>query len=329
MTSSTVYELKQADSHQSIPFTGTFVLRKKAVRTAKNGSAFLSVHLGDKTGTFSIVCFEDSPSYAFFGALEEGEIVQVEGHTAYYQGQFSPRITAFECQAIENLNEGIIDQLAEVSPENVDELWQELQEYLEAIEHQELKQTVKLALDELGEDFKYAPGAIMMHHAYRSGLLEHTVHILRAAKAVLPFYPEVNSDLALAGIILHDIGKVIEYEGLLAYKKSKPGRLYGHVVLGYRLTRQAGLQAKLEPEYLQRLEHIILSHQGELEWGAAVLPGSPEAVFVSLIDNLDAKMGMVQDALRKAAPETVFSDFLPGLKTAILVESFTDTNEVN
>jgi 3'-5' exoribonuclease len=316
----TIQELKETDKNQATPFDSIFVLQKKTERTAKNGSPFLSISLSDKTGGFSIVCFDNSPSYTLFGSLKEGEVVRVAGKIAYYQNQFSPHVDKAESLATETLTDEMIEQLVEVSPENPQKLWEELQSDIQALEPPELQQTVKLALEELGEGFKNAPGAILMHHAYRSGLLEHTVHILRGAKVLLPLYPEVDRNLALAGIILHDIGKAIEYEGELAYKKSKQGRLYGHVVLGYRLTRQAGLQARLDPSYLERLEHIILSHQGELEWGAAVLPGTPEAVFVSMIDNLDAKMGMVQNALRKTTPDTTFSDYLPGLKNAILME---------
>ncbi len=100
-------------------------------------------------------------------------------------------------------------------------------------------------------------------------------------------------------------------------KRSRRGILQGHVVLGYQLVRKAGLKARLDPDRLERLEHIILSHQGELEWGAAALAATPEAVFVSMIDNLDAKMGMVQRALRQAEGEE-FSERLPGLNTPLL-----------
>ena len=138
-----------------------------------------------------------------------------------------------------------------------------------------------------------------MHHAYRHGLLEHTVHMARACQALLPLYPEVDADLAMAGVLLHDVGKAIEYEGTLATQRSRKGILQGHVVLGYQLVRKAGLKAKLDADRLERLEHIILSHQGELEYGAAVMAATPEAVFVSMIDNLDARMGMVA---ARAAP---------------------------
>jgi 3'-5' exoribonuclease len=140
----------------------------------------------------------------------------------------------------------------------------------------------------------------------------------RACKALLPLYPEVDPDLAMAGILLHDTGKAIEYEGTLATKRSRRGILQGHVVLGYQLARKAGIKAKLDNDRLERLEHIILSHQGEPEWGAAVYAATPEAVFVSMIDNLDAKMGMVQRALRQAGEGDEFSERLPGLSSALL-----------
>ena len=161
-----------------------------------------------------------------------------------------------------------------------------------------------------------------MHHAYRHGLLEHTVHMARAAGALLPLYREVDPDLALAGILLHDIGKTIEYTGALAPRRSRRGILQGHVVLGYQLVRKAGLKAKLDSDRLERLEHIILSHQGEMEWGAAALAATPEAVFVSLIDNLDAKMGMVQRALRQAAAGEEFSERLGNAAHRALTPSY-------
>ena len=115
-----------------------------------------------------------------------------------------------------------------------------------------------------------------------------------------------------------DTGKAIEYEGTLATKRSRRGLLQGHVVLGYQLARKAGIKAKLDSERLERLEHIILSHQGEPEWGAAVYAATPEAVFVSMVDNLDAKMGMVQRALRQADENDEFSERLAGLSSPLL-----------
>jgi 3'-5' exoribonuclease len=315
----TVAELKQLPKEQKVPFETVVVLRKSSIRKAKNDSEFLSVELGDKTGVFHHVCFGNSNLYPLFLNAEEGTIFRVQGTTDYYQNRFSPSIVN-----IEKLHESEIprylDKLVESAPIPVEDLWKELQEHVARINYEPLRQATASAIAELELSFKTIPGAISMHHAYRSGLMEHTVRMCRACVALLPLYPEVDPDLSLAGVILHDLGKALEYTGDLATSKSKLGHLHGHVVLGYRQVRRAALKAGLEEDLLDRLEHVILSHQGELEWGAATKAATPEAVFVSMVDNLDAKMGMVQYALRTTPDHQEFSDFVPGLGAPVLAK---------
>jgi len=183
---------------------------------------------------------------------------------------------------------------------------------------------VRSVFEDIGDSFKWTPAAVAMHHAYRHGLLEHTIHMARACHALLPLYPQVDADLAMAGILVHDTGKVIEYEGSLASKRSRRGILQGHVVLGYQLVRKAGLKAKLDADRLERLEHIVLSHQGEPAWGAAVWAATPEAVFVSMIDNLDAKMGMVQRLLRQSDGSSEFTERHMGLNSPLLIKPISE-----
>jgi 3'-5' exoribonuclease len=166
----------------------------------------------------------------------------------------------------------------------------------------------------VGEIFWTNTAAVSMHHAYRSGLLEHTVHVTRAGWSLLPHYPFLNRSLTLAGMILHDIGKAWEYTGDGAYERTPIGLLQGHVVLGYRIVREAALAAKLADDLVLSLEHIILCHQGLQEYGAAVLPSSPEGVFVALVDNLDAKMAMVERAVDNTPSTQPFSEKIPGLE---------------
>jgi 3'-5' exoribonuclease len=315
-----VRELKSADTaHHGQPFTSLLVVKKLAAKTAANGNPFYSLELGDRTGSFSCTVFNDSPVFEALKAAGEGAVVRIEGKVDFYQGRLSPRLArAVVLDETELGAPGVLDNLVETPPENHEALWQELQEFIAALRHDELRLTVRGVFDEIGETFRWSPAAVAMHHAYRHGLLEHTIHMARACRALLPLYPEVDADLALAGILLHDTGKAIEYEGTLATRRSRRGILQGHVVLGYQLARKHGIKARLDPDRLERLEHIILSHQGEPEWGAAVYAATPEAVFVSMIDNLDAKMGMVQRALRQADPDAEFSERLPGLSTALL-----------
>jgi 3'-5' exoribonuclease len=126
-------------------------------------------------------------------------------------------------------------------------------------------------------------------------------------------------------MLLHDVGKVDEYEGDLAIGRTKLGMLQGHIVLGYRIVHRSGIKNALDTTLLERLEHIILSHQGQLEYGAAVLPSTPEAIFVALVDNLDAKMGMVSQLLLSTPVTQVFSERFPGLETQMLVEKIRES----
>jgi len=315
-----VRELKALDPGSSRAFSAVLVVRKANAKTATNGNAYLSLELGDRSGSFSCNLFGDHPQFEAVRSAAEGAVIRLEARTDYYQNRFSPRI-----QRITLLTEaelavpGVIDSLVEVAPESVDSLWEGLRGAIESIRHDELRLTVRAVFEEIGDTFRWCPAAVTMHHAYRHGLLEHTVRMARAAQALLPLYPEVDADLALAGILLHDVGKTIEYEGAMATRRTRRGLLQGHVVLGYQLVRKAGLKVRLDAERLERLEHVILSHQGEPEWGAAVYAATPEAVFVSMVDNLDARMGMVQRALRQTPADDEFSERLPGLNSALLV----------
>ena len=201
----------------------------------------------------------------------------------------------------------------ETPPESETELWTHLEGAIAAIEHPQLQETVQRVMDELGDHFRVCPAAVNMHHAYRNGLLEHTVHMVRAARALLPLYLEVDADLAIAGILLHDIGKLEEYEGDFAARVSRVGILQGHVVLGFRVVRKAALQSKLNADLTERLEHIILSHRKRM----GCCRNGCVAVFVSMVDNLDAKMGMIQRALRNTATTEIFSDYLAGLQISL------------
>jgi 3'-5' exoribonuclease len=317
---SSVRELKAADVPAGHPFASILVLRKLASKTASNGNPYLNAELGDRTGSFNCTVFSDSPAFEAVRAAEEGAVVRVEGRVETYQGRLSPKLTRASVVAPEELSSAeVLENLVETAPEDAGSLWAELNGFVDSIARAELRSTVRLVLDEIGEAFRSAPAATLMHHAYRHGLLEHTVHMARAAKVLLPLYPEVDPGLAMAGILLHDAGKAIEYEGALATKRGRRGILQGHVVLGYQLVRRAAIKARLDPERAERLEHVILSHQGRLEWGAAALAATPEAVFVSKVDELDARMGMVQRALRNAPAGDEFTEKVPGLDVPLLV----------
>jgi len=317
---SSVRDLKAADAPSGRAFASLLVLRRAALKTASNGNPYLVVELGDRSGSFSCTVFSDSPAFEAMRAAGEGAVVRVEGKSESYQGRFSPKLSkASVIPPGELTSPEALANLVETAPEDAELLWRDLNAFIEGISNPELRAAVRNVMDEVGDAFRTSPAATHVHHAYRHGLLEHTVHMARAAKALLPLYTEVDPDLAMAGVILHDVGKTAEYEGTFAAKRGRRGILHGHVVLGYQLVRKGALKARLDPERTERLEHIILSHQGKLEWGAAALAATPEAVFVSMVDNLDAKMGTVQRALRNGSEADEFTEKLLGLDGQVLL----------
>ncbi len=307
--------IREEDGRRS--FETLALLRSSQVKIAKNGSEFLLLEFGDNTGSFAAMCFDGSPTYAILRDSPVGSAFEVRGITEFYQGRFSPKIDSVRMLEGDEL-ESVVDSLAPVSPYNPEDMRAELFSFIESIEDTALRETVLYAINDVGESFFKSTAAVKMHHAYVFGLLEHSLKTARMAASLLPLYPFVDRDLALAGCILHDIGKVMEYSQTLVPERTRIGMLQGHVVLGYRIVRKAGLKNSLNKDLLSRLEHIVLSHQGEPEWGAAVRAATPEAVFVSTIDNFDAKMGAIEAAIRSAAGAE-FVD-VGALKAKILVD---------
>ncbi len=323
-----VSDLKQfSTADHSREFASLLVVKRLNPKTASNGNPFLSIELGDSGGSFTCTIFGDSPAFVALKEAGEGGVVRFEGKVDFYQDRFSPRATRVVVVTEEEMAAlpDAIENLVETAPENAEELWTEFNEFIDEIKHDELRMTVRSVFEDIGGSFRWTPAAVAMHHAYRHGLLEHTIHMARACHALLPLYPQIDADLAMSGILVHDTGKVIEYEGSLASKRSRRGILQGHVVLGYQLVRKAGLKAKLDADRLERLEHIVLSHQGEPAWGAAVWAATPEAVFVSMIDNLDAKMGMVQRLLRQSDGSSDFTERHMGLNSPLLTKPIADS----
>ena len=289
--------VREEDGRRTFAVVG--LMRASQVKIAKNGSEFLMLEFGDNSGVFSTMCFDGSPAFAMLKDAPIGTAFEIKGVTDFYQGRFSPKIDSVRKIEGEELD-SMVEALAQVSPYDPEEMRTELEAFIERIEDEALRNTVEYAIKSVGEDFFKSTAAIKMHHAYVYGLLEHSLKMARVASALLPLYPLVDADLALAGCILHDIGKVKEYSQGLVPERTRIGILQGHVVLGYRIVRGAGLKNSLNKDLLERLEHIILSHQGEPEWGAAVRAATPEAVFVSTIDNFDAKMGALEAAVSAA-----------------------------
>ena len=276
---SEVKKFKETEGKKN--FSSIVLLRSNQLRTAKNGSEFLMLEFGDNSGTIGAMCFDGSPAFQTLKDAQPATALEIDAVSDFYQGRLSPKIESARRLGDEELEQALAD-LAPVSPFDPQAMRSELCGIIADISDESLRATVLYAINEVGEAYFTSTAATKM------------------ANALLPLYPYIDRDLALAGCILHDIGKVEEYSQTLVPERTRAGILHGHVVLGYRIVRKAGLKNGLSPDLQERLEHIILSHQGELEWGAAARAATPEAVFVSSIDNFDAKMGAIEAALASA-----------------------------
>lgn len=317
-----IKNLKEENGGGTVNFIA--VLKSLKLRTAKNSSEFLMLEFGDNSGALPAMCFDGGSAFFALRDAQIGGAFEISAAIDFYQGRLSPKIESARALSPEE-TEAHCAELAAVSPCDPEEMRAELETFIDSIKSGPLRNTVKFAIDETGGAFYKSTAAVKMHHAYMFGLLEHSLRCARMANALAPLYPAIDRDLALAGAIIHDVGKVIEYSQGLAPDRTRLGILQGHVVLGYRIVRRAGLKNGLDADTLERLEHIVLSHQGEPEWGAAVKAATPEAVFVSTIDNFDAKMGAVEAAIAQSSG----SEFVevPALGVKVLAAKPSKKNE--
>jgi 3'-5' exoribonuclease len=230
-----------------------------------------------------------------FRSFDTGDFLQIKGKVQLFQGALQMILSHIERVEAEKV------ELADFLPHtehDVSKLLERLRGSLLRLGNPHLKALVECFLmdDDFLRGFCQAPAGVRNHHAYLGGLLEHVVTLLDAAERILPLYPELDRDLLLAGIFLHDIGKVRELSYGKAFAYTDEGQLVGHLIIGVEmLTEKAAKVPDLTgepfpPELLLRLKHMILSHHGSYEYGSPRLPMTPEAIALHHLDNLDAKV---------------------------------------
>jgi 3'-5' exoribonuclease len=177
------------------------------------------------------------------------------------------------------------------------------------------------------DDFRVAPAAMQIHHAWIGGLLEHTLQLMKLADGMLPHYPRLNRDIILISLFIHDMGKVEELRWDRGFEYTREGNLIGHIARGAMWLEdkakvaEENLGEPLPDGFLTVMQHIVLSHHGQLEFGAAKLPSTPEAIFVSQLDNLDAHTQTALDSARPWDPpatgDEAFTERLWSLNTKL------------
>ncbi len=298
--------------------TDFFVLRKKEIKPF-NGQKYLKLELGDSTGRIDAVLFENvEESYA---EAETGDIVKVKGMTATYREGLEIKV-----EKLRKAKEGEGDPLDFLPKAEMDLglLFDNFLKKIETIKNQHLKKLLNLILEDekLTQKLKIAPAAKLWHHSYLGGLLEHTLKVAELCEKAADLYELVDKDLLLTGALLHDIGKIHTYSiaGFVDY--TDEGRLLGHIVSGDELVNQRIKKIEGFPDKLAlELRHLILSHQGELEFASPVVPQTIEAIILYYADEMDAKAGAFSQIIKRETLQgktgKKWSDWIPLIRRYI------------
>jgi 3'-5' exoribonuclease len=270
-----------------------YLVSEKQLRANRKGDLYIQVELRDRTGAISGRLWNAGEQ--LFRTFDEGDFLQVKGKVQLFQGSLQVILSQLERVPSERV--ALPDFLPQTE-QDVSKLLERLRTPLRRLSNPHLRALAECFLmdEQLMSDFCQVPAGIRNHHAYLGGLLEHVVTLLDAAERILPLYPELDHDLLLVGVFLHDIGKVRELSFGRVFSYTDEGQLIGHLIIGVEMLNEKAAQVREltgEPfpvELLLRIKHMILSHHGTYEFGSPRLPMTPEAIALHHLDNLDAKV---------------------------------------
>lgn len=273
------------------------------------GQTYLSVTLQDNTGQIEAKVWDATDHD--LTVFKEGQIVEINADVIEYRNKLQLKIITARPVDIAKVS---LNEFTISSPVKLDHMKKELERFIESIKNKEIYQIVRTIIDRYYDDILVYPAAAKLHHAYTHGLLEHTITLANIADKIIEYYLElyngewmINRDLVIGGILLHDVGKTIELSGPVLTTYTLEGKLLGHISIMHAEVLNTAKELGITGEMPALLGHIILSHHGKLEFGSPVVPLTKEALLVSMIDDLDAKMKLVENALL-TADEGGFTD---------------------
>ncbi len=270
-----------------------YLVTEKQLRANRNGNLYIQVELRDRTGAISARLW--NAGEGLFRTFDEGDFLRVKGKVQLFQGNLQMILSGLERTLADKV------ELADFLPQteqDVSKLLERLRGFLLRLGNPHLRALAECFLmdENFVRDFSTVPAGIRNHHAYLGGLLEHVVTLLDAADRLAPLYPELDRDLLMAGIFLHDVGKVRELSFGRVFSYTDEGQLIGHLIIGVEMLNEKAARVPdltgepFPPELLLRLKHMILSHHGTYEFGSPKLPMTPEAIDLNHLDNFDAKV---------------------------------------
>jgi 3'-5' exoribonuclease len=265
-----------------------FLVAHKEVRQKKTGEPYLSLVLTDRSGELDAKMWDNAAEV--LEAFGHNDFVRVKGATQIFQNRLQ-----FTVHKLKTVPESEIDlgDFLVASKRDRDEMFRELQAHIAAMSNPHLKGLLDgiFADPAVAYAFRNAPAAKSVHHNWIGGLIEHVLSLCTLAKFTSAHYPNIDADILMTGIILHDVGKIYELEFTRSIRYGDQGQLLGHIQIGIQMITD---QIHKQPDFPVRLRdlvvHLILSHHGQLEFGSPKLPSFPEAMLLHLLDNMDSKM---------------------------------------
>jgi 3'-5' exoribonuclease len=296
-----------------------YMVREPILRSTTRGDLYIAMFLCDRTGQLNGRMWQATE--AVYTSLPKPGFVHIQGRSELYQNNL--QIIVNNISIVDAGKVRVEDFLARTD-KDTKQMFEEVKKVVAGIKHSQLKALAEefLADTELMGKFCTAPGGMQVHHNYLGGLLEHTHNMLRVATAILPLYPEVQADLVLAAIFIHDMGKTGELSYDMAFSYTDSGQLIGHIAKSYLLLNKeaealAAKGTKIDETILDALGHIILSHHGKYEFGSPKLPATPEAFMVNYIDDLDAKINQVTTAIDNEPGDSNWTGYRKPLETRL------------
>ncbi len=289
-----IEKFKEGDSIQ-----GFYLCVQKHLRHTRSGDLYLDLELRDITGHISSKIWDDVAEST--EKFEAGDAVVVSGDVESFMDRPQLVVRKINKATVQHYSRYGFDPALVVpsSKKDPEKMWLDMESLINGMKNKHLQTLVVNIYKANKKKLMIHPASVKMHHNFRSGFLEHILTMGQIAKKISPLY-DVNRDLVLAGVFLHDIGKLIEINSEYEAEYTDEGNLIGHIVIGRDIVREAIKKIRNFPEDLaQKMEHIILSHQGRYEWQSPKMPSFPEALLVHMIDVLDAKMNLMDIALNE------------------------------
>ncbi len=275
-----------------------FLIKKCEIRLTKAGKEYLSLELGDKSGASAANLWEDASGFkSIKNSVAVGDIVKITGSMDEYQGNSQIKIESI--RLTKQSDDVTPKDFLPKSQRDVNEMKKEFKYRMEKIADIDLKSIMKnIFTEERFEKYTAVPAGKMWHHGYISGLIEHTLEIIKICDLMCDIHPQINRDLLVCGAMLHDFGKIEELSFEPVFEYTDKGKLLGHIVIAAMIVNDEINKAPNFPENLKNnLLHLILSHQGKLEYASPVVPKTLEAITLYQADELSAKVNAYKNVI--------------------------------